>query len=198
MGDGAILFLEGFDHAGGEGGCCPDAIFAGDDVFGVMIEEADDLIVPGGFIEAFQNFGIGAGVAVVVDEDGDEFVFDGFDEEGLAQDFFSELLAAGAAGNFLEEEEHGFAGFLGLGEGGVEVAGPGDGAGFDWVWVGPGGGRREREGGQGEGDDRGAWGTHGGRSLWRGDFLQGSVFFRKGHVSFLVIGARRGAGSGSF
>ena len=63
----------------------------------------------------FENFGIFA-PGIVFDHEGDEIRFDGFDDEGICEDFGPEDAATVSSRDFLEEKEDGFAGFFGKGE----------------------------------------------------------------------------------
>lgn len=100
-----------------------------------MVEESDDLVVPGGFAVAFEEGGVGASF-VVDDEEGDEVGFDGLNELGVGEDFGPEVATAFSAGDFLEEDEDGFSGLFGEGEGLVVVSEPGDVTDFDGVVFG--------------------------------------------------------------
>lgn len=92
-----------------------------------MVDEADDLEIPGGFAEAFENLFVGTS-DIVIDSDGLEGLLDRFHERWVGEDFGPKDLAPMSARDFLEEEENGLPGVLGCSEGFVEVTRPLDGA----------------------------------------------------------------------
>jgi len=76
-----------------------------------MIEEADDLVIPGRFFESFEEKGVFTAL-IIIDDDWDEMFFDEGDQWSVGEDFGPKDLAAVSAWDFLEEEEDRFAAFL--------------------------------------------------------------------------------------
>jgi hypothetical protein len=85
----------------------PDAILPLDPIAAVRIEKTDDRIVPSGLVERLEDrFVLGV---VVVDQNGDEFVLDRFDQKRVRQRTAAEIAARRSAGDFLEQDQDRFA-----------------------------------------------------------------------------------------
>jgi len=110
-GNWAFGFVEGSDHALGDVFPSVDFVFARDEVFGLMIDEANDLVIPGWLFESFEKEGVFAAL-IVIDNDWDEMLFDEGDQWSVGEDFGPKDLAAASSRNFLKEEEDRFAAFL--------------------------------------------------------------------------------------
>lgn len=113
-----------FDHASGHCASGPDAVLAGYDVPTCGIQKPDDLVVPGGFAIALQQFLVHAAAAVVVDEHRDKFFLDGLYQLKVVQHFTAELADARSPRHLLEQNKHGFAGCRAHFEGRIEIAPP--------------------------------------------------------------------------
>lgn len=146
--DVAVSFglFEGFLHSRNEGADGVDSVASWDEVFAFVIQEANDLVIPRGFAVALEDFGIFAGL-VIGNEERDEVGFDRFDEEGVGEDFGPEVTTASSSGDFLKEEEDGFAALLREGQGLVVITEPFHMADFDGVvLIAVGAGGKEKGG----------------------------------------------------
>ncbi|MEN8680927.1 MAG: hypothetical protein ABF391_12860 [Akkermansiaceae bacterium] len=109
--DFAFFLCERLDHAGSDSRDGIDFIPAGNDIFLLVGDEADDLVVPGGFLEFLEDFGV-LPICVVINRDRLEVSFDQFDEGGVGEDFGPKDLAATSPGNFLKKKQDRFSGLF--------------------------------------------------------------------------------------
>lgn len=132
--DFALFLFQSGDHSRRDPTDGVNAIPAWNEVLLLVIDEADDLIVPRGLFELLQDFRVRA-ADVIIDGDRFEVSFDEFDEWSVGEDLGPKVAAASSAGDFLEKQEDWFTGGLGGGEGLAEVTGPLHRADFDRLFL---------------------------------------------------------------
>lgn len=102
--DGTVGSFELLDHTLSDPANGVDLSLTWDEVFFLRVDETDDLVIPGGFFELFDDFHVFAR-DVIVDRDRDKILLDHLNERFMGEDFGPKDLAAVSSRNFLEKEE---------------------------------------------------------------------------------------------
>ncbi len=128
--NGSVALFERGLHRGPKAGAAEVLAVTRDEVLAVLVDDADDRVIPGRFFEALQNLRIVAAADVVVDAGRSKQRLGGLDDERVTQNLSPVITACLSAGDLLEEEQDRLAGLGGDLFGLFEVTQPFDLAEF--------------------------------------------------------------------
>lgn len=109
----AFGFFQCLDHTCYKCLASIDPIFPRDDVFPLMGEKSNHLIVPRGFFIKLQNLGISS-ACIVMDEKGGKRVLNGLNDGWIGPHLTTKLFTPASSWDFLKEGEDGFARFFSI------------------------------------------------------------------------------------